>query len=84
MRKKSGNPDFNYEIACDQLCGKGHYGMKGIVIVESQQEYNAWMSKQVSFYDAAVKGTDAEKKFLAAAEKLKLANEAKEQHQTHE
>lgn len=46
MKKKSGNPDFTYEIACDQICGKGHFGMRGIIVVETQKEYNEWMIKQ--------------------------------------
>ncbi len=24
MKEKTGNPDFVYEIACDQMCGSGH------------------------------------------------------------
>jgi len=50
MKQKTGNPDFVYEIACDQLCGKGHYSMRGTVIVETQGEYDAWVSKQQSYY----------------------------------
>jgi len=25
MRAETGNPDFNYEIACTELCGRGHF-----------------------------------------------------------
>ncbi|MEO5648788.1 MAG: cytochrome c oxidase subunit II [Ginsengibacter sp.] len=46
MAKKKGNPDFVYEIACDQMCGKGHFTMRGVIIVETQKEYNEWMIKQ--------------------------------------
>lgn len=46
MKKKTGNPDFVYEIACDQLCGKGHFTMRGVIVVETQKEYNAWWIKQ--------------------------------------
>jgi len=58
MKKKTGNPDFVYEIACDQLCGTGHFGMRGVIIVETQKEFNAWMIKQRPEYLKA-------KKFLA-------------------
>ncbi|MEI8279284.1 MAG: cytochrome c oxidase subunit II [Bacteroidota bacterium] len=51
MKKKTGNPNFVYEISCDQMCGKGHYSMRGTVIVETQADYDAWMSKQQSYYD---------------------------------
>lgn len=30
-----------YEIVCGQLCGLGHYGMKGTVVVDSEQDYQA-------------------------------------------
>jgi cytochrome c oxidase subunit II len=44
MRKKTGNPDFVYELSCDQMCGKGHWSMRGVIVVESQEEYDAWMA----------------------------------------
>ena len=47
MRKQSGNPDFNYEIACAQLCGIGHATMRGLMIVETQQEFDAWLAQKV-------------------------------------
>src|SRR5690606_21729975 len=50
MREMTGNPDFVYEIACDQMCGNGHYAMRGTVIVETQQEYDAWLKSQKSYY----------------------------------
>lgn len=50
MRKRTGNPDFVYEIVCDQLCGKGHFTMRGVIVVETQKEFNAWMRKQRPAY----------------------------------
>ncbi len=49
MKKITNNPDFVYEIACDQLCGKGHYSMRGTVIVQTQAEYDAWMLMQQAY-----------------------------------
>ena len=46
MREKTGNPNFSYEISCDQMCGTGHYSMKGIIEVVDQEEYDMWMAKQ--------------------------------------
>jgi cytochrome c oxidase subunit 2 len=40
MIEESGNPNFVYEISCDQMCGKGHTGMRGTIIVETQQEFD--------------------------------------------
>lgn len=35
-----------YEIACAELCGIGHYAMKGTVIVQSRDAFNAWLAQQ--------------------------------------
>jgi cytochrome c oxidase subunit 2 len=60
MKKKYGS-NFNYEISCDQMCGKGHYMMKGNVIVETQAEFDAWLAQQKPQYLAATQpqGTPA-------------------------
>ena len=42
MRQKTGNPNFQYEIACAQLCGLGHYRMRGFVTVLSAEEFQKW------------------------------------------
>lgn len=59
MQEKTGNPDFVYEIACDQMCGKGHFTMRGIIIVETQREFNDWMIKQRPEYIKAKAGIPA-------------------------
>ncbi len=50
MKKKTGNPDFTYEIACDQLCGANHFSMRGVIIVETMEEYKKWLAEQKSEY----------------------------------
>ncbi|MES2703766.1 MAG: cytochrome c oxidase subunit II [Bacteroidota bacterium] len=50
MKKITHNPDFVYEISCDQMCGKGHYSMRGTIIVETQAQHDAWMSAQQTYY----------------------------------
>ncbi len=35
-----------YEITCAQLCGVGHYTMRGIVVVQSPGAFAAWMASQ--------------------------------------
>lgn len=35
-----------YQIACAQLCGVGHYTMRGNVTVETQAAFDAWLKKQ--------------------------------------
>ncbi len=46
MAKKTGNPDFVYEISCDQMCGRSHFTMRGVIVVETQKEFNEWWIKQ--------------------------------------
>lgn len=50
MKKKTGNPNFTYEISCDQMCGKGHFSMRGVIIVETELEYKRWLSVQKPEY----------------------------------
>jgi cytochrome c oxidase subunit 2 len=50
MKKKLGNPDFEYEISCDQMCGRGHYTMRGIIKVVTREEYILWLAKQKPNY----------------------------------
>ena len=37
-----------YEIGCAQLCGLGHYRMKGFVVVEKPEDYEKWLAEQSS------------------------------------
>ena len=46
MRSRNGNPEFNYEISCAQLCGLGHYRMRGYVTIESPEGFQKWMDDQ--------------------------------------
>jgi cytochrome c oxidase subunit 2 len=50
MRAKTGQSDFEYEISCDQMCGKGHYTMRGVIKVVTQDEYLLWRAKQKATY----------------------------------
>ena len=38
-----------YEVLCAQLCGVGHYNMRGYVVVEDQASFDAWLKKQPTF-----------------------------------
>lgn len=53
MIEKTGDPDFVYELSCDQMCGKGHFGMRGVVIVETQEEFDRWLISKPSQYSVA-------------------------------
>lgn len=53
MKEKTGNANFQYEIACDQMCGNGHYSMKGVIEVVEEEDFDAWMAKQKPYYYGA-------------------------------
>jgi cytochrome c oxidase subunit II len=46
MQARTGNPEFQYEIACAQLCGLGHYRMRGFVTVLAADEFQGWMETE--------------------------------------
>jgi cytochrome c oxidase subunit 2 len=47
MRTRTGNAEFQYEIACAQLCGLGHARMRGFVTVQTAEEFQKWMDERV-------------------------------------
>lgn len=62
MKERSGNSNFQYEIACDQICGNGHYSMKGVIEVVTQQEFDLWLAKQKPYYYGAFPEKDPSNK----------------------
>ena len=40
------NRPGDYEIACSQLCGLGHYRMRGFVTIQRQSDFETWMAQQ--------------------------------------
>lgn len=49
MRQITKNPDFNYILLCNKICGAAHYNMQMNIVVESQEEYDKWMAEQKPF-----------------------------------
>jgi cytochrome c oxidase subunit 2 len=37
----------SYEVVCGQLCGLGHYSMKGTFVVDNPADYQAWLKERV-------------------------------------
>lgn len=48
MRAELGNPDFKYEIACVEVCGRSHFAMKLTLVVDTPEEYEKWKKEQKS------------------------------------
>ena len=40
-----------YEVLCAELCGVGHHTMRGTVVVNEKEDYEAWLSSQQTFGD---------------------------------
>lgn len=48
MQAELGNPDFKYEIACTEVCGRSHFAMKLILVVDEPADYEKWKKEQKS------------------------------------
>jgi cytochrome c oxidase subunit 2 len=46
MRARTGNPEFGYQISCAQLCGLGHYRMRGYLTVDTAEGFAQWMAEE--------------------------------------
>jgi len=46
MRNETGNQKFNYEIACTEVCGRGHFSMRMPLVVEDEESFKKWTSEQ--------------------------------------
>ncbi len=50
--------EFNFELACAELCGTGHFSMKKVVRIVSQAEFDDWARGQEPLYLASIRNTD--------------------------
>ncbi|MGB0840396.1 MAG: hypothetical protein ACPGXL_09660, partial [Chitinophagales bacterium] len=53
MRAELDDPEFNYELSCQELCGQAHFNMRKVVVVETQEEFDAWFKEQEPMYKKA-------------------------------
>lgn len=44
MRKETNNPEFDYILLCNKICGSAHYNMQMTIIVESEEDFNKWLA----------------------------------------
>ncbi|WP_339916715.1 cytochrome c oxidase subunit II [Yeosuana marina] len=47
--------EFDYLLLCNKICGKSHYNMQMKIIVESQEDFDAWMKEQKVFKNSLIK-----------------------------
>jgi cytochrome c oxidase subunit 2 len=44
-------PDTPLEIACAQLCGLGHYRMRGFMTLQTESDFQAWLEEEASYLE---------------------------------
>lgn len=42
--------EFDYLLLCNKICGASHYNMQMKVVVETQEEFDKWISEQETLY----------------------------------
>ncbi len=40
-----------FEVLCEELCGIGHFAMRGMVVVDEQEDFDAWLDQQPTYAD---------------------------------
>ncbi len=50
MREELGNPEFNYELACAELCGQAHFNMRKVVVIEEEAAFKKWLGEQTPIF----------------------------------
>ncbi|GAB1856249.1 cytochrome c oxidase subunit II [Flavobacteriaceae bacterium MHTCC 0001] len=46
--------EFDYLLLCNKICGKSHYNMQMKIVVETQEEYDAWIKEQKAFKNSLI------------------------------
>ncbi len=49
---------FDYELACAELCGNGHFSMKKTVRIVTEEEYQEWLKEQKSYYLSNIRNSE--------------------------
>lgn len=54
MRDITGNPEFDYVLLCNKICGASHYNMQMKIYVGERKEYDAFMARHTKFLPGKV------------------------------
>ncbi|MEL4308813.1 cytochrome c oxidase subunit II [Joostella sp. CR20] len=47
--------EFDYVLLCNKICGSSHYNMQMKIVVESQEDFDAWIAGQDTFKQTIAK-----------------------------
>jgi cytochrome c oxidase subunit II len=59
MREITGNPEFDYLLLCNKICGGAHYNMQMAIVVESEEDYAAWFADKKTIAESMVPAEEA-------------------------
>ncbi len=54
-----------YEVACAEYCGTGHYAMRGLITVDSQEDFDSWLAEQPTFFETLNEGVEGKGKQIS-------------------
>jgi cytochrome c oxidase subunit 2 len=55
MRSRLDDPNFEYLLYCNKICGGGHYNMQKVVRIVTEAEYQQWIARQKPYLTDALK-----------------------------
>lgn len=55
MREELGDEEFDFVLLCNKICGAAHYNMQMKVVIDTEEDYQAWLKEQEAFKTIATK-----------------------------
>ncbi|MBC8464395.1 MAG: cytochrome c oxidase subunit II [Bacteroidetes bacterium] len=46
MKEELGDEGFDFVLLCNKICGAAHYNMQMKVVIDTQEDYDAWQKEQ--------------------------------------
>ncbi len=71
VRAKRGDKpeEFNYILLCNKICGNSHYNMQMTIVIDTQEEYDKWISSKKPYFNKATASIENKTDKQLAAEK---------------
>lgn len=74
IQAKLGNPDFNYLLYCNNICGSAHYNMQLPIVVVTEEDFTRWLNNKKTIreqiaenHSSAATETSSTEEFSAAS-----------------
>jgi cytochrome c oxidase subunit 2 len=62
MREKTKNPDFDYVLLCNKICGATHWNIQMKIVVDSESDYQKWLADQKTLKEKSMAQSNVETK----------------------